>query len=315
MNFVSLMKLVEIQTKVASMLPFVLGTAYAGYRFKAFSPGNFVLMLVSLLAFDMATTAVNNYMDFKRALNKRGYNYEIHNAIVRDNLREKTVAAVIGILLATASLAGILLFLRTGYVVLFIGMVSFAVGILYSYGPVPISRTPFGELFSGFFMGFVIVYLSVYIQVPQTDLAQMAMEGDSLRLSLNLRETLLIFLVAFPMVAGIANIMLANNICDMEDDRANGRHTLPLYIGKEKSLRLFGRLYQIACFSVVLAVFLGVGSWFNLATVATYPLLRRNVAKFRDRQIKGETFVYSVKNFMVLGGVHTMGYLLTGLLK
>lgn len=38
-------------------------------------------------------------------------------------------------------------------------------GIFYSFGPIPISRMPLGKIFSGIFMGFVIVFLFVYIQV------------------------------------------------------------------------------------------------------------------------------------------------------
>ena len=56
-------KLVEIQTKVASVIPFLLGTIYALYRFDNFNLTNFLIMLISLLAIDMTTTATNNYLD------------------------------------------------------------------------------------------------------------------------------------------------------------------------------------------------------------------------------------------------------------
>lgn len=107
----SFLKLVEIQTKVASMIPFILGSAFAFYRYKQFNIGNFVLMLISLLSFDMATTAINNYIDYKKAKKTYGYGYEQHNAIVRDNLKESTVVAVIAALLAIAVTFGILLYL------------------------------------------------------------------------------------------------------------------------------------------------------------------------------------------------------------
>jgi 1,4-dihydroxy-2-naphthoate octaprenyltransferase len=61
------LKLVEIQTKVASMVPFALGTVWTLYRYGEFNFLNFLLMLVSLLCFDMATTAINNYMDYKKS--------------------------------------------------------------------------------------------------------------------------------------------------------------------------------------------------------------------------------------------------------
>ena len=65
-------KLVEIQTKVASMIPFLFGTLYALFRFQQFDGYHFALMLASLLSFDMATTAINNYYDYKKRLKRTG---------------------------------------------------------------------------------------------------------------------------------------------------------------------------------------------------------------------------------------------------
>ena len=40
-------------------------------------------------------------------------------------------------------------------------------------------------------------------------------------------------------MSGIANIMLANNICDVEEDIINNRFTLPYYLGKKNAFNLF----------------------------------------------------------------------------
>ena len=109
MKIRSFLKLVEIQTKVASMIPFILGTVYSLYRFNKFNALNFLLMFISLLTIDMTTTAVNNYMDYKKAIKTQGYGYEKHNAIVRDNLKETHVIVVIFTLLINSAF-GVLLF-------------------------------------------------------------------------------------------------------------------------------------------------------------------------------------------------------------
>lgn len=160
MKLRSFLKLVEIQTKAASVVPFALGTAFDLYEFHKFKLMNLLIMFISLFSFDMATTAINNYIDYKKANRTYGYNYEKHNAIARDNLKESSVIAVIAMLLIIASISGLILFIKTNIIVLLIGMLPFLVGILYSFGPIPISRMPLGEIFSGFFMGFVIVFLS-----------------------------------------------------------------------------------------------------------------------------------------------------------
>lgn len=297
----SFLKLVEIQTKVASMVPFALGTVWAVYRYGELSFLNFLLMLVSLLCFDMATTAINNYMDYKRARKVSGYNYEEHNAIVRDKLKESTVIAVILNLLSIASVSGFVLFLQTSPVVLVIGVLSFMVGIFYSYGPVPISRIPLGEAFSGFFMGFVITFLSAFIHIhDKIGVVLLSYRDNMLSITLNTVEILQIFLVSLPAVLGIANIMLANNICDIEDDIVNKRYTLPIYIGKEKALKLFKILYNIAYVDILILLFLRVLPLTSALVILTFPIVNKNIRVFFGEQTKKNTFVLSVKNFLIL---------------
>ena len=52
-------------------------------------------------------------------------------------------------------------------------------------------------------------------------------------------EIINIFIFSLPLILGIANIMLANNICDIKDDRENDRYTLPIYLSRSSSLKLF----------------------------------------------------------------------------
>lgn len=300
MSVKSFLKLVEIQTKVASVIPFLLGTFFALYRFNSFNYKNFLLMFVSLLCIDMATTAINNYLDYKRANRKYGYGYEKHNAIVRDNLKESHVLAVIFTLFSIATITGILLFLSTNLLVLILGIVSFAIGVLYSFGPFPISRTPFGEIFSGVTMGFVITFIAVYIHVFDRNVANLNLEAGMLEISVNTIEVLSIFLVSIPAIMGIANIMLANNICDIEDDLENKRYTLPIYIGKEWSLKVFKAMYYIAYAALVAALVFRVLPIVSAVTLATFMPVKRNIAVFNKKQTKKDTFVLAVKNFVTV---------------
>ncbi|MFZ5986133.1 MAG: 1,4-dihydroxy-2-naphthoate polyprenyltransferase [Bacillota bacterium] len=302
MRLNSFLSLVEIRTKIASMIPFSLGTVYALYRFNRFEVRNFILFFISLLAFDMVTTALNNYYDYKRAKKKHGYNYEKHNAIVRYDLKESTVIAVIAILLSIAVISGLLLFLNTSVILLLIGAASFAIGIAYSFGPVPISRMPLGEVFSGFFMGFVIVFLSVFIHVYDLNIVSIMLEGQVMSLSVNVVEVIYIFLFSVPAVLGIANIMLANNICDMDDDIENKRYTLPIYIGKDKALLIFRVLYYIAYVDLVVLSILKVIPFLALLSILTLITVNKNIKLFNEKQTKKDTFILSVRNFVFISG-------------
>lgn len=299
MNLESFLKLVEIQTKAASMLPLLLGTTYALYRFDGFSITNFVLMLLSLLTFDMTTTAMNNYIDYKKAIKTYGYGYESHNAIVKYHLKEKTVIITICTLLITAIAAGVLLFLNTDFIVLLLGALSFGIGIIYSFGPVPISRTPLGEFFSGFTMGFVITFLSVYIHIMDENIINLSLQNSLLLIRLDYLEIGYLLLVSILPISGIANIMLANNICDIEDDRENRRYTLPVYIGKEKALKLFAGIYYVGYASVLLSILLGTLPLFSILSLCTLFVVNKNIQAFNKLQTKKDTFVLAVKNFAI----------------
>ena len=299
MNIMSFLKLVEIQTKVASMIPFLLGTTYVLYRFDNFNTINFILMFISLLSFDMTTTALNNYIDYKKAIKKHGFGYESHNAIVSYNLKEKAVVAVILTMIAIAVVAGIMLYVNTGFIVLLLGAISFGIGILYSFGPIPISRTPFGEFFSGFTMGFVITFLAAYIHLKDLGFIAYFYQSGVLNISLNLPELLQISLISVMPICGIANIMLANNICDIEDDVANRRYTLPVYIGREKALLLFKFIYYIGYLAVVIALFLGIVPILSVLVLPTLIIVNKNIKAFYKLQTKEKTFIMAVKNFVI----------------
>lgn len=315
MRLKSFLKLVEIQTKVASVTPLILGCSFAYYRYGVFNWRNFLLMLISLLSFDMATTAINNYIDFKKAIKIYGYGYNEHNAIVRDSMHEFHVLLVIVILLLIAVLFGILLYLNTSLLLLLIGILSFSVGIFYTFGPIPISRMPLGEIFSGFFMGLILTFLSVYIHIVNLGLFSLVVENGVLNIRLNLHELLIIFLVSLPATFGVANIMLANNICDMDDDFQNSRYTLPIYIGKRKALVLFEILYYIAYIDIIILIALKLIPTFTVIMLITIIPVKSNINKFKELQSKKDTFVVGIKNFLAINIPLIIGLILTILLK
>ncbi|HYE10997.1 MAG TPA: 1,4-dihydroxy-2-naphthoate polyprenyltransferase [Patescibacteria group bacterium] len=306
MSLVSFLKLVEIPTKVASVIPFTLGTLYSIYHFGRFNLRNFIILFIALISFDMVTTAINNYYDYKKAHKTHGYGYESHNAIVKYNLKESTVLFTIFSLLAVASVFGFLLFLNTTPVTLLLGALSFAVGILYSFGPIPISRTPLGEILSGLFMGFIIVFISIYAHVYDMGFVNLAFEVNMLGLSFNLKEVIYIFLLSIPTVNGIANIMLANNICDIEEDLENRRYTLPIYVGREKALSIFKALYYIAYIDLIVLLAFGITPVTTVVTLFTFIPVNRNISSFYKNQSKKDTFILAVKNFLIINAMQVL---------
>lgn len=310
MSLSGFFKFVEIQTKLASIIPFIVGTLYSLYRYKSFNLKNFIIMGVSLIAFDMATTAINNYIDYKKALKVEGCSYKDENAIVKYGIKESTAKSIIFTLIAIAIFFGILLTLNTNVIVLLIGIISFLAGIFYTYGPIPISRMPLGEIFSGVFMGFVILFLSCYIHIYDRNIISLVYDNNVLSISINLVEIFYIFLISIPTINGIANIMLANNICDVEDDIINNRYTLPYYLGKKNAFKLFKILYYIGYLDIILLVILKISPVTSLLVILTIIPLNKNIKLFCQKPVKSETFVFSVKNFALMNVTHILSVLI-----
>ncbi|GFP74446.1 1,4-dihydroxy-2-naphthoate polyprenyltransferase [Clostridium fungisolvens] len=302
MSISNFFELVEVKTKLASMIPFSLGSAFAIYRYKSFNLKNFIIMFISLICFDMATTAINNYIDHTKAKNSSGNN----SLLTKYGANKSKVLLIIFTLLVIATTAGIILTLNTNVIVLLIGIISFIVGVFYTFGPIPISRMPLGEVFSGFFMGFVIIFLSVYIHIFDTNIISFTYKNNILSVGINLLEIACIFLFAIPAIGGIANIMLANNICDVEEDIQNNRFTLPYYIGRPMALKLFKLLYYIGYVDIVLLVAVKVIPLASLIMLVTLIKVNKNIKLFEQRPIKNENFVISVKNFLLINGSQTI---------
>lgn len=304
MRIGSFLKLVEIQTKVASVIPYLLGTIFAIYKFDTFNIKNAILLFLSMLIFDMTTTAINNYIDYKKAIKKEGFGYETHNAIVKDNLNPTMVKVIILAMLLISSLLGIILFLSTDIIVLLIGVICFIIGVLYSFGPIPISRTPFGEIFSGITMGFFITFLAIYIHIFDQNILIINLASNTLNLSVNIDIIISLIIVTIPAIAGIANIMLANNICDMEDDFINRRFTLPIYLGKDNALNVFKWTYYIGFIAIIIGVVTKVLPITSIIALVAFKPVNDNIRTFFKVQSKKDTFILAVKNFVIANVIY-----------
>ena len=300
MKIKAFLKLVEIQTKVASVIPFMTALVYVLYSTGRLNAVNMVVMFFSMLIFDMTVTALNNYFDYKRAEKKHGYNYEIHNSIVQYRLKISTVRVVIIIMIVVSAALGLLLVYLTNVITLVLGAACFAIGIVYSYGPMPISRTPFGEIFSGLTMGLGIPFITYFINVFDQNVLNISLVSNTFSLSFDLYQIVGICLVSLPAVFGIANIMLANNICDMEDDLPNKRYTLPIVVGKERAIVLLKILFALAYAAIVAAVVLGVLPLYSLLTLLTIIPLTKNIKRFTANPTKKDTFGAIVGSFVMI---------------
>ncbi|MEX1378357.1 MAG: 1,4-dihydroxy-2-naphthoate polyprenyltransferase [Eubacteriales bacterium] len=300
MKLKSFLKLVEIRTKIASILPFFIGISYALYSYEKINILNSVIMFFSMILLDMSVTALNNYYDYKKAIKKEGYSYEIHNPLVEQNISPKTALAIIILMIFVSAALGIYLVYLTDYIVLLLGMFCFAVGVLYSYGPIPISRTPFGEIFSGITMGFFISFITIYINIIDEKIISLYIENSMLFGSIDIESMVKIILVTIPAVLCIGNIMLANNICDIEEDIENKRYTLPVFIGRKKSVLILKVITYMSYAAILFGVIAKALPMYSLIVFFTIVFAAKNAKKFGENPTKKDTFKMIVVNCVII---------------
>lgn len=305
------LEIVEIKTKIASFFPFVIGVLFSLTFFKEFHPGNTLLFFVGMLVFDMTTTAINNYMDFKKAKSKE-YKYQ-ENVIGREGVRPALVRNLIFAMLLFTLAIGIWLTVRSGWLLLVLGAICCFIGVFYTFGPIPLSRMPLGEVFSGVTMGLGIFAMVVYINTLSRKVFYLDLDlrSGTFALTGNLWLVAALVLASLPLIFTIADIMLANNLRDLETDIKNHRYTLVYYIGREQGIKLFSWLMYGSYAAVLLGQLCGVFEWPILVIVLTIPRIRQNLQEHKKELPAPHSFVYSLKNMVLFNSVYALGLALT----
>ncbi len=283
---------IEIRTKITSTFTFLMTVAFLLYQNQTIKWGLTFVFFASMLVFDLTTTAINNYIDTKNN----------HQTL---QFKRKTALVLIYILFAISAFLGLYLAYRTDIVILLVGGLCFLCGVFYTYGPVPISRMPLGEALSGIFYGLLIPFILLYINSPTGAYLTLNVNFQTIFLNLQVWPIFTLLLLSITPFATTANIMLANNICDLEKDIAVKRHTLPYYIGK-KALYLFAGLYYLTYAATIAMVILGILHPISLLSLVTIVIVQKNINSFIKKQEKSTTFIYAIKNFVIIMGVNSL---------
>ena len=229
-------QLTRPHTLTASFVPVFLGTMIAISYIEIHWTLFFAMLFASMLI-QAATNMFNEYYDFTRGLDNEK-SVGIGGAIVRNGVKPKTVMQLALLLYAISILLGIYICIQTTWLLAGVGAVAMAIGYLYTGGPYPIAYTPFGELFSGIFMGMLIVLIAFFIQT-----------GDITTIAL---------LLSVPSMLLVAAIMLSNNIRDLVGDKESGRKTMAILIGRKRAIDVLLALFVISYVWIIVLVIFGV---------------------------------------------------------
>ena len=241
MTFRQFAHLVELRTKAVSISSFIIGALYAVYRTGRLEVHLLVLTFFALLAVDMGTTAFNTYFDYMRGVDSDDFTRERDKLLLKGEYSPDRVLFLSLLLFGAAFFLGAALVAFRGWPVLIIGGLGMLTGFLYNGGPYPISRTPFGEIFAGGFLGTGVIVVTYYIQTGDLDWKVPA--------------------VSIPSLLMIASILTVNNTCDIAGDRAAGRKTLSVLLNVRGGEALVYSSGGAAFVLVAVLGLLGVYPW------------------------------------------------------
>lgn len=228
----------------ASMTPVLIGSVL-GALDGAFSWGRFALVLVGSLCIHIGTNMVNDYYDHKSGVDtlasRSGSQVLPRGWLTPNELYWAGVAAF-----AVGGGFGLVLAGLCGWPILALGIASVLAGYFYTANPVSLAYIALGEAIVFVFMGPVIIVGAYYVQREVFSLTPL--------------------LVALPVGCLVAAILQANNIRDIEADRAHGKNTLATVIGRRAAdWELAGLVYGAFALTGAL-VTAGLAPWPVLLT-------------------------------------------------
>ncbi len=203
------------KTLVAALVPVLVGAAYAA-RFGPLSWTIFACILLSAVCIQIGTNLSNDYGDHLRGADTGA---RVGPVRVTQAGLIKPSHVLIGYLVAYALAVafGLPLILKGGWPILIIGALSILAGWAYTNGPYPLGYNGLGELFVLIFFGVIAVAGTSFL-----------LAGEWIAES---------FWIGLAPGLHASAILVANNVRDIETDRAAGKRTLAAVFGRK-----FGRI-------------------------------------------------------------------------
>ena len=240
------------RTLPAAIAPVLVGTAAAVYSAAELPRvGAFIAALFGSIFIQIGTNLANDYSDARRGADtadRLGPVRVTSSGLVTPRRVLHATWIAFGIAVA----CGIYLATVAGLVILLIGALSIAAGILYTGGPRPYGSEGLGEVCVFLFFGLVAVNGSSYVQVE---------ELAALPLGLSIA-------VGFLATA----ILVVNNVRDMETDRRAGKMTLAVRMGRHNAVVLYRMLVLGAYVVLPIALIAGEASALPLIGLLSLPM-------------------------------------------
>lgn len=235
----------------AAVVPVVVGTLLAAED--EFSWWKALLALLGSVAILAGTNFVNDYYDHVKGSDTAG-SLGPAGFLQRGVLRPRQVLAAGLVCFAVGAACGLILAAATSRELLWLGGASLLAGFLYTGAPVHLAYIGLGEVTVFVFMGPVMVEGAYFVQVEEW-----AWEP---------------LVASLPIAFLVTAILHANNLRDIDNDRATGKRTIATLIGRSWANREMYLLLAGAYLALVAAAVAGAMPWAGLLALGTVPLAR-----------------------------------------
>lgn len=224
----------RLRTLPVSIAGVLAGTACSIFH-HGFSLLPFLICLVFAVLAQIASNFANEYYDFKNGLDKKGRE-GFRRGVTEGDISPKAMKRATYITLCLAAAVGATLIIWGGWWLIFVGIAVALFALGYSAGPFPLSHNGLGEFAVIIFFGFIPVIFTEYVQTKL----------------IYFDYTTAFTAAAVGLMA--ANVLIVNNYRDMEDDRAVGKRTSVVILGR----KVMGAVYFYD--GILAAVFLAMAS-------------------------------------------------------
>jgi 1,4-dihydroxy-2-naphthoate octaprenyltransferase len=203
----------------------------------------FLAALIGALAIQVAANFVNDVFDARRGADT-DERIGPTRVVASGLLPERAVWVGTALVVAVAVAAGIYLIAIAGWIIAAIGIASLVAMLGYVGGPKPYGYFGLGEVFVFVFFGLVATVGARYVHDMTAPLGA--------------------WLLAVPIGFLVTAILVANNVRDIDTDRATHKNTLAVYLGRDRTRALFAGLVWGAFISILV---FGVLEWIPLWTL------------------------------------------------
>lgn len=281
---------IRLPSLTAAVVPVLVGTAIAADE--TFRPGLFVLALLGSMALQAGTNLVNDFYDHEFGVDT-AISLGPSGVIQRGLLSARAVLAGGLIAFAIGGALGLTIVAFVGWQVLPLGLASVVAGYAYTAPPLKLAYRALGELTVFVFMGPVIVMGAAYVQLQ-------AWTWEA-------------FFASLPVGLLVSAILHANNLRDIEGDRATGKRTLASLVGRPAADVELAVLVLGAFAAVILLVATGAAPLTGLVALAALPSALRLLSRLRasrDARSLNRVLLGAVGTHLLFGLLWALGFAL-----